>query len=78
MCKKCCAYINWRGLKCVQNLIGKPTRKRPFGKPRRRWEDNNRMDLRLISISMRNWVDTAQGRDYWRTHVNAALNLRVT
>ena len=58
-------------------LTGKPTGKRPLGRPRRRWEDNIRMDLKGISINRRNWVDLAQDRDYWRAPVNAALNLRV-
>ena len=58
-------------------LTGKPTRKRPLGRPRRRWEDNNRMDLEEIVINAGNWVDSAQDRDYRRALVNAALNLRV-
>ena len=47
------------------------------GNPRRRWEDNIRMDLEEIGINAGNWVDSAQDRDYWRALVNAALNLRV-
>ena len=58
-------------------LTGKPTEKRPLGRPRRRWEDNIRMDLEEIGISAGNWVDSAQNRDYWRALVNAALNLRI-
>ena len=58
-------------------LTGKPTGKRPLGRPRRRWEDNIRMDLEDIGINAGNCVDSAQGRDYWRALVNAALNLRV-
>ena len=58
-------------------LTGKPTGKRPLGRPRRRWEDNIRMDLQEIGINEENWVDWAQDRDYWRVLVNAALNLRV-
>ena len=58
-------------------LIGKPTGKRPSGRPRRRWEDNIRMDLEEIGFSAGNWVDSAQDRNYWRALVNAALNLRV-
>ena len=57
-------------------LTGTPTGKRPLGRPRHRWE-NIRMDLKEIGINTRNWVDSAQGRDYWRVVVNAALNLRV-
>ena len=51
--------------------------KRPLGRPRRRWEDNIRMHLKEIGINRRNWVDSAQNRDYWRTLVNAILNIRV-
>ena len=58
-------------------LTGKPTGKRPLGRPRFRWEDNIRMDLEEIGISVGNWVDSAQDRNYWRDLVNVALNLRV-
>ena len=58
-------------------LTGKPTGKRPLGRPRRRWEDNIRMDLEGIGINEGNWVDSAQDRDFWRALVNAALKLRV-
>ena len=51
--------------------------KSSLGRPRHRWEDNIRMDLREIGINTRNWVDLVQDRDYWRALVNAALNLRV-
>ena len=58
-------------------LTGKPTGKRPLGRPRRRWEDNIRMDLEEVGIRAVNWDDSAQDRNYWRALVNAALNLRV-
>ena len=58
-------------------LKGKCTGKRPLGRPRRRWEDNIRMDPKEIHISTRKWVDSAKDRDYWRALVNAALNHRV-
>ena len=58
-------------------LTGTPTGKRPLGRLRPRWEDNIRMDLKEIGINSRNWVDSAQDRDYWRALVNAALDLRV-
>ena len=58
-------------------LTGKPTGKRPLGRPKCRWEDNIRMDLEEIGINAGNWVDSAQDRDYWRALVNAALNLQV-
>ena len=58
-------------------LTGKPTEKRSLGRPRRRWEDNIRMDLEEIGINAGNWVDSAQDRGYWRALVNTGLNLRV-
>ena len=57
--------------------INNSTGKRPLGRPRRRWEDNIRMDLKEIGINTRSWVDSAQDKDYWRALVNSALNLRV-
>ena len=66
------------GRSAVKMLTGKPTGKRPLGRPRRRWENNIRMDLEEIGISAGNWVDSAQDRNYyWKALVNAALNLRV-
>ena len=59
-------------------LTGKPTGKRPLGRPRRRWKDNIRMDLEEICINAGNWVDSALDRNYWRALVNAALNLQVS
>ena len=59
-------------------LTGKPTGKGPLGRPRRRWEDNIRMDLNEIGFNTRNLVDSAQNRDYTRDLVNAALNIRVS
>ena len=53
-------------------LTGKPTGKRPLGRPRCRWED-----LEEIGVNAGNWVDSAQDRDYWKALVNVALNLRV-
>ena len=58
--------------------MGKPRGKKSLGRPRRRQEDNIRMDLEEIGINVGNWVDLAQDRDYWRALVNAALNLQVT
>ena len=65
------------GRSAFKMLTGKPTGKRPLGRPRRRWDGNIRMDLEEIGINAGNWVDSAQGRNYWRAFVNAALNLRV-
>ena len=66
-----------KGGSAFKILTAKPTGKRPLGRPRRRWEDNVRMDLEEIGINADNWVDSAQNRNYWRAFVNAALNLRV-
>ena len=53
-----------RMVTALKMLTGKPTGKRPLWRPRRRWEDNIRMDLKVIGINTRNWVDSAQDRDY--------------
>ena len=57
--------------------ISLPTRKRPLGSPRSRWQDNVSMGLKEISINRRNWPDSAQDRDYWRELVNAAFSPRI-
>ena len=49
----------------------------PTGRLRLRWENNIRKNLKEMGINTRNWVDSAQNRDYWRTLENATLNLRV-
>ena len=66
------------GRSAFKILTGKPTGKIPLGRPRRRWEDNIRMDLEEIGINAGNWVDSAQDRNDCRALVNAALNLRVS
>ena len=58
-------------------LTGTPAGKRYLGRPRHRWEENIRMYLEEIGISVSNWADLTQDRDYWRAIVNAALNLQV-
>jgi hypothetical protein len=57
--------------------VGKPERKRPPGRPRRRKVDNIKMDLREIGWSGMYWTDLAQGRDQWRDFVNTVMNFRV-
>jgi hypothetical protein len=49
----------------------------PLGRARPRWEDNIRKDFKDVDIDTRNWVDSAQGRNYWITLVNMALHLRI-
>ena len=65
------------GRSAFRILTGKPTGKRPLGRPRHRWEGNIRMDLEEIGVNAGNWVDSAQDRNYWRALVNATLNLWV-
>jgi hypothetical protein len=58
-------------------LIGRPEDKRPVGRPRRRWEDNIKLDLREIGIDGANWIQLAQDRVQWRTCVNTVMNVLV-
>jgi hypothetical protein len=58
-------------------LVGKPEGKRPLGRPRRRWVDNIKMDLREIGWDGVDWIDMAQDKDEWRALVNTVLNLQV-
>jgi hypothetical protein len=58
-------------------LVGKPERKRSLGRPRRRWVDNIKIDLREIEWDGMDWVDLAKVRDQWRALVNTVMNLRV-
>jgi len=55
-------------------LVGKPEEKRPLGRPRRRWEDNIKMDLQEVGCGGMDWIGLAQDRDRWRALVNAAMN----
>ena len=61
------------GRSAFKILTGKPTGKRPLGRPRRGWEDNVRMDLEEIGINAGNWVDSAQDRNYWRALVECSI-----
>jgi hypothetical protein len=58
-------------------LVGKPEGRRPLGRPKRRWEDNIKMDLREVEWGGMDWINLAQDRDRWRALVNAVMNLRV-
>jgi hypothetical protein len=58
-------------------LVGKPEGKRPLERPRRRWEDGIKMDLREIGWVGVEWIDLGQDRDRWRAVVNAVMNLGV-
>jgi hypothetical protein len=58
-------------------LVGKPEGKRPMGRPRRRWEDNIKMDIQEVGGSYGDWMELARDRDGWRALVGAVRNLRV-
>jgi alpha-glucuronidase len=61
--------------RCV--LAGRHEGKRPLGRPRRRWVDSNKLDLREIGIDGANWIQLAQKRVQWRAFVNTVMNLRA-
>jgi hypothetical protein len=63
--------------KVYKVLVGKPEGKRPLERPRRRWEDWNRMDFRDIGLGGVDWIRLAQDKDRWRAVVSAVMNLRV-
>jgi hypothetical protein len=58
-------------------LIGKPKGKKPLGRPRSRWVDNNRMDLGEVGWGDVDWIGLAKDRNRWRVLVNSVMNLRV-
>jgi hypothetical protein len=58
-------------------LVGKPEGKRPLGRPRRRWENGFRMDLRETGLGGLDWFRLAQDMDRWRAVVSAVMNLRI-
>jgi hypothetical protein len=58
-------------------LVGNPEGMRPLGRPRRRWVDNIKMDLREIGWYGMDWIDLAQDRDQWRVPFNLVMNLQV-
>ena len=66
------------GRSAFKIVTGKPTGKRQLESPSRRWDENNRINLKEIGINTRNWVDSTQDRDYWRTLVNAEMNFRAS
>jgi hypothetical protein len=63
--------------KVYKVLVGKPERKRPLGRPRHRWEDGIRMDLRETGLGGVDWIRLAQDKDWWRAVVSVVMNLRV-
>ena len=63
--------------KYITVLVGKPEGKRPLGRPRHRWEDNIKMDLREVGCDPRDWIYLAEDSDQWRVYVRTVMNLRV-
>jgi hypothetical protein len=59
-------------------LVGKPEGKKAAGRPRRRWEDNIKIDIQEVGCGGMDWIEPALDRDRWRAFVNAVMNLRVT
>jgi len=58
-------------------LVGKPEGRKPLGRPRRKWEDNIKMDLQKVRCGGMEWIELAQDRDRWRELVNVVMKLRV-
>ena len=58
-------------------LVGKPEGKRPLGRPRRRWEDNIKMDLQEVGGGCGDWMELSRDRDRWRAIVSRGMNFRV-
>jgi hypothetical protein len=59
-------------------LVGNPEGTRPLGRPRRRWEDNIKMDIQEVGRGCGDWMERAQDRDRWRALVNTVMNFRVS
>jgi hypothetical protein len=71
----CSTYGEKRGACWI--LVRRPERKRPLGRPRHRWKDNIKRDLREVGWEGMDWIGLAEDRDRWRAPVNAVRNLRV-
>ena len=77
--------LNWGGhvarMELCRNayrfLVGKPEGKRPLGRPRSRWEDNIKMNLREVDCVPGDWIALAEDRNQWRAYVRAVMNLRI-
>jgi len=72
---ECGAY--GAGERVYRVLVGKTEGKRPLGRPRRRWEDNIKMDLQEVGGGFGDWMELAQDRDRWRALVSTVINLGV-
>jgi hypothetical protein len=72
---ECSAYGD--GIGVYRVLVGKIGGKRPLGRPRRRWEDDIKMDLQEVGCGGKDWIELAQDRDRWRALVGTVRNFRV-
>jgi hypothetical protein len=68
---------HWEGRGVYRVLVGRPECKKPLGRPKHRWEDNIKMDLREIGIDGANWITLAQDRLQWRDFVSTVMDFRV-
>jgi len=71
----CSMYWERKGIYSI--LVGKPEGKRPLERPRRRWNDNLKVDLEQVGCGDMDWIELARDRDRWRALVNAVMKLRV-
>jgi hypothetical protein len=70
-------HVGFKGRGGYRILVEKPEEKRPMGRPRRRWEDNIKMDLQDVGCGSMDWIGLSQERGRWRALVNEVMNLRV-
>jgi len=70
-------YVARMGRGVCRIVVGKSKGNRPFGRPRRRWEDNIKMGLQEVKCGSMDWIDVTQDMDRWRAFVNTLMNLRV-
>jgi hypothetical protein len=75
--RACGTHGRWGGRNVYRVLVGKTEGKSPLERPRRKWEDGIKMDLREIGWGGVEWIQVAQDRDRWRAVVSAVMNLRV-
>jgi hypothetical protein len=77
---RCAGHVTRMGEKrnAYRILVGKPEDKRPLGRPRRKWVDNIKIDLREIGCVGMDWIHLAENRDQWRALVNTVINIRVS
>jgi hypothetical protein len=72
----CSTYGGGSGVYRV--LVGKPEERRPLGRPRRRWQDNIKLDLQEVGCGGGDWTELAKDRNRWQALVNTIINLRVS